>query len=108
MGNKEGGKRINKKVIQYLQAYFHAGNLNPKDRYIAEKMHESLKELAHENELSVKDILEVKTIKRWIERYSAFSKKKMSKKELEQCALEESSLIMNTTHNRASKRQKRG
>ncbi|POG66986.1 hypothetical protein GLOIN_2v1481856 [Rhizophagus irregularis DAOM 181602=DAOM 197198] len=41
MGNKEGG------------------NLNPKDRYIAEKMHESLKELAHENELSVKDILEV-------------------------------------------------
>jgi len=31
MGNKGGGKRISKKVIQYLQAYFHAGNLNPKD-----------------------------------------------------------------------------
>ncbi|CAB4438460.1 unnamed protein product [Rhizophagus irregularis] len=39
------------------------GNLNPKDRYTAEKMHESLKELAHENELSVEDVLEVKTIK---------------------------------------------
>ncbi|GET57671.1 hypothetical protein GLOIN_2v1535567 [Rhizophagus irregularis DAOM 181602=DAOM 197198] len=63
MGNKGGGKRISKKVIQYLQAYFHAGNLNPKDRYTAEKMHESLKELAHENELSVEDIPEVKTIR---------------------------------------------
>ncbi|PKY24027.1 hypothetical protein RhiirB3_507443 [Rhizophagus irregularis] len=84
------------------------GNLNPKDRYTAEKMHESLKELAHENELSVEDIPEVKTIKGWIGRYSASSKKEMSEKALEQCALEESSLITNTTHNRASKRQKRG
>ena len=66
MGNKGGGKRMSKKVIQYLQAYFHVGNLNPKDRYTAEKMHESLKELVHERELSAEDIPEVKTIKGWI------------------------------------------
>ncbi|PKY36239.1 hypothetical protein RhiirB3_458405 [Rhizophagus irregularis] len=66
-------------------------------------MHESLKELAHENKLSIKDISEVKTIKGWIGRYSASSKKEMSKKALEQYALEESSLITNTTHNRVSK-----
>ncbi|PKY53385.1 hypothetical protein RhiirA4_425975 [Rhizophagus irregularis] len=39
-------------------AYFHAGNLNPKDRYTAEKMHESLLELVREKELSVEDIPE--------------------------------------------------
>ena len=63
MDNKGGEKRISKKVIQYLQAYFHASNLNLKDRYIVEKMHESLKELANEKELSVKKIPEVKIIK---------------------------------------------
>ena len=83
MGNKGGGKRISKKVIQYLQAYFHAGNLNPKDRYTAEKMHESLKELVYEKELSIEDIPEVKIIKEWIEKYNAFSKKEMSEKILE-------------------------
>src|SRR5436190_24290472 len=84
MGNKGGGKRISKKVIQYLQAYFHAGNLNPKDRYTAEKMHESLKELVNEKKLSIEDIPEVKTIKGWIGRYSASSKKEMSEKALEE------------------------
>ena len=83
MGNKGGEKHISKKVIQYLQAYFHAGNLNPKDRFTAEKMHESLKELVKEKELSVEKIPEVKTIKEWIGRYSAFSKKEMSEKILE-------------------------
>ncbi len=111
MGNKGGGKRISKKVIQYLQAYFHAGNLNPKDRYTAEKMHDSLKELVHEKELSDEEIPEVKTIKGWIGRYSASSKKEMSEKALEQNVIEESSFIAchteNTTHNRAKKRQKR-
>ena len=67
-----------------MQAYFHAGNLNPKDRYTAEKMHESLKELADEGELSVEEIPEVKTIKGWIGRYSASSKKEMSEKALEE------------------------
>jgi hypothetical protein len=116
MGNKGGGKCISKKVIQYLQAYFHAGNLNPKDRYTAEKMHESLKELVHEKELCAEDIPEVKTIKGWIGQYSAFSKKEMSEKALEQSAIEESSFVVyhkrtnteNTTHNKAKKRQKRG
>ena len=113
MGNKGGGKRISKKVVQYLQAYFHAGNLNPKDRYTAEKMHESLKELVHEKEISAEDIPEVKTIKGWIGRYSASSKKEMSEKALEQSAIEGSSFIAertdteNTTHNRTEKRQKR-
>ncbi|PKY61536.1 hypothetical protein RhiirA4_486634 [Rhizophagus irregularis] len=115
MGNKGGGKRISKKVVQYLQAYFHAGNLNPKDRYTAEKMHESLLELVREKELSVEDIPEVKTIKGWIGRYNASSKKEMSEKALEQNAIEENNFVArqeeidteSTTHSRAKKRQKR-
>ncbi|RIA81883.1 hypothetical protein C1645_744184, partial [Glomus cerebriforme] len=82
--NKEGGKCISKKVIQYLQAYFHVSNLNPKDWYTAEKMHESLKELVNEKELSVEEIPEVKTIKGWIGRYSASSKKDITEKALEE------------------------
>jgi len=97
MGNKGGGKRMSKKVIQYLQAYFHAGNLNPKDRYTAEKMHESLKELVHERELSAENIPEVKTIKGWIGRYSASSKKDMSEKALEQSAVEKSGFVRKRT-----------
>jgi hypothetical protein len=56
------------------------GNLNPKDQYTAEKMHESLKELVHKKELCAEDIPEVKTIKGWIGQYSASSKKEMSEK----------------------------
>ena len=107
MGNKGGGKRISKKVIQYLQAYFHAGNLNPKDRYTAEKMHESLKELADEGELSVEEIPEVKTIKGWIGRYSASSKKEMSEKVLEESMSEEKANTENTNYNKLNKTRKR-
>ena len=116
MGNKGGGKRISKKVIQYLQAYFHAGNLNPKDWYNTEKMHENLKELVNEKELSVEEIPEVKTIKGWIGRYSASSKKEMSEKALEENEGNEESAhhervnTKNITYNelnKARKRQKR-
>lgn len=44
-----------------MQVYFYIGNLNPKDWYIAKKMHKSLKELTHKNEISVKN----KNIKYW-------------------------------------------
>ncbi|CAG8721307.1 15518_t:CDS:2 [Rhizophagus irregularis] len=96
MGNKGGGKRISKKVVQYLQAYFYA-------------------ELVREKELSVEDIPEIKTIKGWIGRYSASSKKEMSEKALEQNAIEENNFVArqeeidteSTTHSRAKKRQKR-
>ncbi len=112
MGNKGGGKCISKKVIQYLQAYFHMGNLNPKDWYTVEKMHKSLKELVCEKKLSIENILEVKTIKGWIGRYSAASKKEMSEKVLEQSVIEkgahhEKTNTENTTYNRVKKRQKR-
>ncbi|GBC08198.1 hypothetical protein RclHR1_07960014 [Rhizophagus clarus] len=89
MGNKGGEKHISKKVIQYLQAYFHA---------------------VHEKELDAEDISEVKTIKEWIGRYSASSKKEMSEKALEQSVIEESSFVHkrkdteNTIQNRAKKR----
>ncbi|RHZ76368.1 hypothetical protein Glove_198g95 [Diversispora epigaea] len=109
MGNKGGGKRISKKVVQYLQAYFHAGNLNPKDRYTAEKMYESLKELVKENELSINEIPEVKTIKGWIGRYNAASRKEMSEKALEENIIVDSSTNNNIQNepNKARKRQKR-
>ena len=110
MGNKGGGKRISKKVIQYLQGYFHAGNLNPKDWYTAGKMHENLKELANEKEISVDEIPEVKTIKGWIGRYSASSKKEMSEKALEEneeSAHHEKANTKNVTYSELSKARKR-
>ena len=58
-------------------------NLNPKDRYITKKMHESLKELANKEELNVEEISKVKTIKGWIGKYNASFKKEMSEKVLE-------------------------
>ncbi|UZO16852.1 uncharacterized protein OCT59_008220 [Rhizophagus irregularis] len=72
-------------------------------------------ELVREKELSVEDIPEIKTIKGWIGRYSASSKKEMSEKALEQNAIEENNFVArqeeidteSTTHSRAKKRQKR-
>jgi hypothetical protein len=36
LGNKGGGKRISKKVVQYLQGFFLAGNLRAAERYSPE------------------------------------------------------------------------
>ncbi len=88
-------------------------NLNSKDWYTAEKMHESLKELANEKEISVEEIPEVKTIKGWIGRYSTFSKKEMSEKVLEENEENMHHEKINTKNitynepNKARKRQKR-
>jgi hypothetical protein len=41
-GNKG---RISKKVVQYLQGFFLAGNLRAADCYLPENMHATLKEL---------------------------------------------------------------
>ena len=64
LGNKGGGKRITKRVVQYLQGFFLAGNLRATDRYSPENMHTCLEELAAEGELTLEEILMVKTIKR--------------------------------------------
>jgi hypothetical protein len=63
------------------------GNLNPKDRHTTAK-------LVHEKELSAEDITEIKTLKGWIRRCSASSKKKMSEKALEQGAIEECNFVV--------------
>ncbi|PKY61544.1 hypothetical protein RhiirA4_486653, partial [Rhizophagus irregularis] len=83
LGNKGGGKRISKKVVQYLQGFFLAGNLRAADRYSPKSMHACLKELATEGELTLEEIPTVKTIKGWIGRYSANFKKEASEKALE-------------------------
>jgi hypothetical protein len=82
LGNKGGGKRITKKVVQYLQGFFLAGNLRAADRYSPESMRASLEELATEGELALEEIPTVKTIKGWIGRYSANFKKEASEKAL--------------------------
>ncbi|CAG8841825.1 28602_t:CDS:1, partial [Racocetra persica] len=61
--NKGAGKRMTKKVIQYLQGYFLAGNLRAEDRYSPEAMHADLEDLAAIGELTFEEILTVKTIK---------------------------------------------
>ncbi|GES89612.1 hypothetical protein GLOIN_2v1766858 [Rhizophagus clarus] len=84
LGNKGEGKRISKKVVQYLQGFFLARNLRAADNhYSPEDMHTCLKELAEEGELTLEEIPTVKTIKGWIGRYSANFKKEASEKALE-------------------------
>ncbi|CAG8480690.1 16576_t:CDS:2, partial [Cetraspora pellucida] len=63
LGKKGAGKHISKKVVQYLQGFFLAGNLNANDHYSPEAMHTSLKELAENEELTFEEIPSVKTIK---------------------------------------------
>jgi len=106
-GNKGGGKRISKKVVQYLQGYFLAGNLRPADRYSPKAIHASLENLVTEGKLVSEEIPTIKTIKGWIERYS-----KSFKKEASERALTETNGVINNSNssesstNRASKRQK--
>ncbi|RHZ70348.1 hypothetical protein Glove_272g2 [Diversispora epigaea] len=103
LGNKGGGKRITKKVIQYLQGFFLAENLRAADRYSPENMHASLKELAAEGELTLEDIPTVKTIKGWIGRYSASFKKEASERALVESNKENISIKGNSD---SRKRQK--
>ena len=63
---KGGGKRISKSVISYLEAYFLAGDINKSEKYIAQEMHNELKELVEEGILEKKEIPKVLTISNWI------------------------------------------
>ncbi|CAG8544914.1 41669_t:CDS:2, partial [Gigaspora margarita] len=82
LGKKGAGKHMMKKVIQYLQSFFLAGNLKAKDHYSPEDMHANLEDLAANGELTFEEIPSVKTIKGWIGRYSANFKKDASEKAL--------------------------
>ncbi|CAB5366059.1 unnamed protein product [Rhizophagus irregularis] len=108
LGNKGGGKRISKKVVQYLQGYFLAGNLRAADRYSPENMHTCLEELAAEGELTLEEIPTVKTIKGWIGRYSANFKKEASEKALVENMESNQSGAVAESSIRPNKRQKKG
>lgn len=108
LGNKGGGKRISKKVVQYLQGFFLAGNLKAADRYSPENMHTCLKELAEEGELTLEEIPTVKTIKGWIGRYSANFKKEASEKTLVENMENSQSITAVEGSTRPNKRQKKG
>ena len=106
LGNKGGGKRISKKVVQYLQSFFLAGNLRAVDRYSPEDMHTSLEKLAVEGELTLEEIPTVKTIKGWIGRYSASFKKEASERALLENNTE-SITVAESSQKRSYKRQKK-
>src|SRR5437764_15266768 len=111
LGNKGGGKRITKKVVQYLQGFFLAGNLRAVDRYSPEHMHACLEELAAEGELTLEEIPTVKTIKGWIGRYSANFKKEASEKALVKNMENNQSTTVtegSISQRRPNKRQKKG
>ena len=111
LGNKGGGKRITKKVVQYLQGFFLAGNLRAVDRYSPEHMHASLKELAAEGELALEEIPTIKTIKGWIGRYSATFKKEASEKALVKNMEKSQSVTVaegSISQRQPNKRQKKG
>ncbi|CAG8806729.1 4332_t:CDS:1, partial [Gigaspora margarita] len=63
LGNKGARKHITKKVLQYLQGYFLAGNLKAADHYSPKNMHADLENLAKHGELLFEKIPTVKTIK---------------------------------------------
>ncbi|CAG8756099.1 13286_t:CDS:2, partial [Dentiscutata heterogama] len=56
LGNKGAGKRMTKKVLQYLQGFFLAGNLRAEDHYSPEDMHANLEDLAANGELTFEKI----------------------------------------------------
>ncbi|CAI2190189.1 986_t:CDS:2, partial [Funneliformis geosporum] len=59
-----------------------ARNLRAADRYLPKSVHSCLEKLAAEGELTLEEILIMKTIKGWIGRYSANFKKKALEKTL--------------------------
>ena len=97
LGNKGAGKHMTKKVLQYLQGFFLAGNLKAADHYSPEDMHADLESLAKTGELTFDEIPSVKTIKGWIGRYSTNFKKEASERALTGA---------NSNKSRTSKRQK--
>ncbi|CAG8786151.1 27654_t:CDS:2, partial [Racocetra persica] len=106
LGNKGAGKHMTKKVLQYLQGFFLAGNLKTEDRYSPKDIHASLKDLAKNGELAFKEVPTVKTIKGWIERYSVSFKKEALERALTES---NNSNIHTSTYNesdRISKYQK--
>ena len=107
LGNKGGGKRISKRVVQYLQGFFLAGNLRAVDRYSPENMHTCLEELAAEGELTLEEIPTVKTIKGWIGRYSANFKKEASERALVENNTESTTIAGSSSQKRLYKRQKK-
>jgi hypothetical protein len=106
-GNKGSGKRISKKVVQYLQGFFLAGNLRAVDRYSPESMHTCLEELVAEGKLSIEEIPTVKTIKGWIGRYSASFKKEASERALIENNTENVVIAESSSQKKFNKRQKR-
>ena len=107
LGNKGGGNRISKTVVQYLQSFFLAGNLRAVDHYSPEDMHTCLEKLAVEGELTLEEIPTVKTIKGWIGRYSASFKKVASEKALLENNTENVTVAESSSQKRPHKRQKK-
>ncbi|RHZ65459.1 hypothetical protein Glove_315g46 [Diversispora epigaea] len=70
-GGKGTGKRITKKVKSLLEKFFLNGNLNPRDKLTAQKMHEELMKYVESNEIEKQNVPKVSTIQGWISRYAA-------------------------------------
>ncbi len=69
---------MTKKIIALLQGFFHAGNADKSDRYLANNMLLELIYMANSEELDFEIILKVKMIKNWISRYSAACKREIA------------------------------
>jgi hypothetical protein len=82
LGNKGGGKRISKKVVQVFTRLFFGWKSESRGSLFTRKYARLLEELAAEGELTLEEIPTVKTIKGWIGRYSANFKKEASEKAL--------------------------
>ena len=76
---KGGGNRMSKKIIPFLQAYFHACF----ERYDAADMLSELQKLVDDKELDVETLPKVEIIERWIHKYSNYCKYESANKYLQ-------------------------
>ena len=68
---KRGGKRIFKKVWNFLQGYFLEGNVNKSERHTAESMLTQLKQNVENGVIEEEEVLKLETIRNWISRYTS-------------------------------------
>jgi hypothetical protein len=68
-GKKGSGKHMTATVKAYFEGYFLSGNANKTDYMSAKNMVKELQNLAKEGEIQPGDVLEIKTVEGWIERF---------------------------------------
>ncbi|RIB22475.1 hypothetical protein C2G38_2173859 [Gigaspora rosea] len=76
---KRRGKHMTETIKEILKSFFHAGDEDKSERYMAKEMHQDLQQRVQMGELEAEEIPQLKTIENWISRYSSLHKKEVAK-----------------------------